>query len=180
MPASYYDRGWLLQPVAWRDAPGRQLVLEPAAIMCAIAGGPVLDVGCGVGHLGELLDEMRIPYRLGLDTSPVAVSLAQHSVPAVVSHWAQTRRYLAHLHYRTVALLEVLEHVVDDLGLLAAIPAGRSVVASVPSIASLGHVRWFGAWAEVKARYGALVRIVEVTERKAGESRWWIWRGVRA
>jgi SAM-dependent methyltransferase len=180
MPASYYDEH--VDPVAtWRSSKAREVVYMPAAVQCAIAGGPILDIGCGVGCFGIMLGEMGIASR-GIDTSAFAVAIARcNGYDASVLHRKRLARYLHEAEYRTVVMLEALEHVYEDLSLLRLIPSGKRIVVSVPSSASVGHVRWFGSMAEAADRYRGLVHWQDglTTEAKPGGNEWYIMRGVR-
>jgi len=62
---------------------------------------------------------------------------------------------------RLFAALEVLEHVKEDLNLLRALPAGATVVASVPNYAGpkSGHVRRFDTLEDVVLRYGGILEV---------------------
>jgi len=182
MPASHYDEH--ADPSAtWRTSKARDVVYMPAAVQCAIAGGPILDLGCGTGIFGAMLDEMHVPYLMGIDTSTRAVLIAQRHGPAECMHRKRLARFLREheSEYRTVAMLEVLEHVYEDMALLRLIPSGKRIVVSVPSSASVGHVRWFGSMAEAADRYRGLVHWQDgiTTRAKPGGNEWYIMRGVR-
>lgn len=87
----------------------------------------ILDVGCGTGgNIAELAADYRC---IGVDTSPEAIELASKRFPHVkflcgtapeaVVDWLP--------QIRIVLLMDVLEHVADDLGLLS-----RLVLAATP------------------------------------------------
>jgi len=58
-------------------------------------------------------------------------------------------------------MLEILEHLREDLALLGHIPSGALIVGSVPNYggAETGHVRRFETWGEVVERYAGYIRI---------------------
>ncbi len=98
-------------------------------------GGDVLDVGCGPGHMGAAL--ARYGRLTGVDSSAEAFELGDHSAYARVLRAAgPADPAFPAGPFTLIACLDVLEHVGDDAGFLAALaallaPAGR-LVASVP------------------------------------------------
>ncbi len=116
---------------------------------------PVLDIGCGPGHLGELLGKRDY---IGIDFSAVAIKQAKARVPwgtfackPIELDWVQK-----HAPGRVVTLCEILEHVYHDKEILQAIPPGTHVVFSVPTFFCLGHVRRFKKAQHVRNRYEKL------------------------
>jgi 2-polyprenyl-3-methyl-5-hydroxy-6-metoxy-1,4-benzoquinol methylase len=179
MPASYYDPASRDLPMHWSQLPHRGLVLDRVAHWCLRS--PVIDIGCGPGYLVQRLAERGVDV-LGVDTSARAIAFARRVNPGqrlMVAHRSLLRRILQHVHHRTVVLLQVLEHVPDDLRFLSLIPQRRRVVLSVPSSQSVGHVRWFESLDEVETRYGALVRPVRMRESQHKANRWFLLDGVR-
>jgi len=149
-------------------------------MLCLQAGGPVLDIGCGAGYLGQLLTELGVEVTLGADSSRKAIEKARASKPGLrwlVAHRAQLKRVLEHMRYQTIALVEVLEHVPDDMHMLGLIPSGRNVVLSVPSSRSVGHVRWFVSMQDVRDRYSHVLRVHKAHTVTCGDNRWFIAKG---
>ncbi len=189
LPQPYYERiyaedrhkkrgTWRI----WQKQPGKALWYAAMEL----ATPPILDLGCGAGHLAQMLDQFgrKDDYAAGIDYSPSAVAMAKKRAP-----WAHFVRGSAvgHLHllsrpfYKTAVLLELLEHIYEDRELIAKIPAGRHIVASVPDFPTRGHCRYFGTAEEVKQRYGRLMtfdRIV-VEHGLASDNRWFVFRGKR-
>ncbi len=193
-PNAYYDAIYtlaiwkqteLLRP--WVEQPLRRYVWYPALLL---ARGAILDAGCGLGHLAAMARAFGIEYAAGFDQSCIAVEWAQRRYPyAAFWHsdlgWDLTEDsgplpYDA-FDYETVMLLEVLEHIDDDLGVLKLVPEGKTVVASVPSFETEGHVRCFESREAVVERYSHALEIDLVVVEKAqeGPNRWFTFRGVR-
>jgi trans-aconitate methyltransferase len=151
-----------------------------------LATPPILDLGCGSGHLAEMLAAFgrKEHYALGMDYCPSAILMAKRRAPWATfasGNAAGHPELLARRIYRTAVLLEVLEHIYEDRELLSAIPRGRYIVASVPDFPTRGHCRYFGTALEVKQRYGDLIsfeRIV-VEHGIASDNRWFLFQGRR-
>jgi len=60
-----------------------------------------------------------------------------------------------------VVLLEVLEHIEQDIYVLSIIPLGKQVVITVPNFDAKGHVRFFDNLDVIKERYGFLIEFGE-------------------
>ena len=128
--------------------------------------GPFLEVGCGTGLLAEHL-AARGWTGVALDSSPAAAARARERLAA--------RTGIACVEgdldaapagpYRTVFMMDVLEHVADDEALLGALAArlapGGALVLLVPvnprewgpDDALYGHCRRYG-WEEVEMKLG--------------------------
>jgi 2-polyprenyl-3-methyl-5-hydroxy-6-metoxy-1,4-benzoquinol methylase len=55
--------------------------------------------------------------------------------------------------YNTVVVLEVLEHIENDLLLLERIRKGSTVIFSIPNFNSESHMRWFDSTSDILKRY---------------------------
>jgi len=102
----------------------------------------VLDVGCAGGYLAVALREERGASVLGVEPDPVAVDAARRRGVEVVAGAVDDPAVLAGIHGPFDAVLcgDVLEHVVDPWGTLAALaellrPGGTAVV----SLPNAGH-----------------------------------------
>lgn len=125
----------------------------------------VVDLGCGSAPLLDALLERRksVPGYVGLDFSLEALARARERYPAgkyLFEHVDLGRDDLELDRYldpggaaTTFVALEVLEHVADDLGLLARVPGGCRVVLTVPSYPSPLHVRTFASFGDAWSRY---------------------------
>jgi SAM-dependent methyltransferase len=127
----------------------------------AIGSERILEVGCGNGAFAEMLyDQHRMQY-LGFDFSTKAIELARSRNHCdgqfFVGDALDPCSYQS--EYGTIICTEVLEHVPDDLGVIANWQKGKKFVCSVPSFDSKYHVRFFESEESVRERYGKLLRI---------------------
>lgn len=113
-------------------------------------GASVVELGCGTGRLAKLIVPNVRSY-LGLDFSVRCITEARQNVPGADFRVSDVRDPIppAEVYVAT----EVLEHLDDDLGLLAQLPSWSTVVLSVPSFDSHSHVRWFPNRGDARKRY---------------------------
>jgi trans-aconitate methyltransferase len=122
-------------------------------------------VGCGPGQVACLLRDWGVRDYTGIDFSPDRIAQAQTVCPEfnfVVADVFEAK-ILEKQPYDFVLMTEFLEHVEQDLVLLARVRAGTDLIATVPSFPGSGHVRYFQDSAEVEARYGSLFAKISVT-----------------
>lgn len=135
------------------------------ALLHARGASSVLDLGCGPGQFAEFIAaELPAIGYAGVDFSGVAVSRARQRCPQYLFEKRElpVTDFTALPAFDAVVCTEVLEHVERDREILAALPPGTFVVASVPDFDAFGHVRWFRREAEVRERYGALLDDIEI------------------
>ena len=142
---------------------------------CVHADAAVLDMGCGPGHVAELLEGKCVSY-VGVDFSAVALRQAKGRAPwatflqhDLVSIPAEVFGGVTH-----VLLCEVLEHISFDVNLLHGIPGGMTVTLSVPTFDAEGHVRIFKTQESVVSRYGEFIDIDFIT---TVDDRWHVLHG---
>lgn len=150
----------------------RDSIYEPAwqQVCCIIeeeALKRVIDIGCGPGQFAEYLsaEVPRIDY-LGLDFSATAIQLARRRCPELKFERKDVREYLSEgkNDEQVYVLLEVLEHIEDDIGLLNLLPEGSKVIFSVPNFDSFGHVRFFQTREQLIERFEGAINIENVIE----------------
>ncbi len=166
----YYDDVYRVSPDY--HAKGRESVYFPAwneivALIKANGYRRLLDVGCGPGQFAEyLLEEDPGMTYMGVDFSGMAIEAARRRCPN--AGFAQADVFsdgaLDGLEYDVVLMLEVLEHLHQDLELLKKLPSGSHVVASVPDFDAFGHVRFFSDSEQVKERYKGVMPDIAVKE----------------
>jgi len=135
----------------------------------------ILDLGCGTGQFAHYLWDNGYLTYLGIDFSETAVGIARGLSPQVFDV-ADLYKYEPKWEdFNTVVMLEVLEHLTEDLALIKKIPDGKDVIFSVPNFDDPAHVRHFTSKEAVYERYG---RLIDIDKMIAYEN-WIICKGVR-
>lgn len=169
--AASYDEGYATNPKYKLDAdhsPWAQLWYWVAAR--TNTEELIVDLGCGPGHLAELLQRREHPPHLyvGIDFSKVALAQARARAPGY--RFIQgilpgaVKKHVPHMHQPTAVFTEVLEHFAKDLEALKFLSSGTRVLATVPRKDSSGHVRHFVQMQQVCARYEKVLDL-KVVER---------------
>lgn len=131
----------------------------------------VLDLGCGPGQFASLLvDRGGVVHYCGLDFSTVSIELARARCPTLEFVRIDLSDPLAFeaRDYDWAVALEVLEHVDDDISLLARLKPGSRVLLTVPNFPDPAHVRTFNSADAVRERYGPLFKGVRVDALMVG------------
>lgn len=160
--SGYYDAIFAQSPKYAQHGSQTEYVAVWERIVDAVrrAGvGRILDFGCGPGQFAEFLRERapKLSY-VGFDFSDTAISQARARCPG----YRFERMTLPNASVGSectggaVVCTEVLEHIDDDIAVLASISADTLVWATVPNFDSFGHVRIFHSCEEVLLRYGSL------------------------
>lgn len=145
----------------------------------------IIDIGCGPGQCARyLLEECPGIFYHGYDYSATAIRAARETSPNGEFFEADVMgasELPAGDEKSVFLLLEVLEHIQEDLQLLGKIPPSRRVVFSVPNFDSFGHVRFFADDMDVHNRYAGLFESLSVVSTSLAErSRIFLATGVRA
>ena len=153
----YYDENMArvnlpLELSPWRDLYDKAASLLPPPEECTT----IVDIGCGTGRFARLLANRGYTSYWGIDFSELRINEAKRYVPQftfsfanVLEEWVQEEL----TRFNLFVLLEVLEHISDDLKLLSALPPSSKVIFSVPNFDSRGHVRFFSIEDDVIHRY---------------------------
>jgi len=142
------------------------------------------DFGCGVGQFVEYALSEGKSFVYGVDFSEVAIQFARERNPSVVDHFYVRDLRDPHtytiLDFDVAILLEVLEHVRDDLAVLQHIPVGRTVILSVPSFGNSAHVRYFPNLDAANDRYSSVLNISQsISVPISSNSTLWLLKGER-
>jgi 2-polyprenyl-3-methyl-5-hydroxy-6-metoxy-1,4-benzoquinol methylase len=137
----------------------------------------ILDIGCGPGQFAQMAIRAGKTYYSGVDFSREAVVWARERNPSHARAFdvCDLGKPVATAGaYDVAVLFEVLEHIDDDLGLLAKLRRGAHVILSVPNYGFTSHVRHFPKPGHAVARYSGLLtlRARHAIETKAGN---WLW-----
>lgn len=166
-PAEFYDRRFARR-AHWREHYTQSHyypVWTVVADRLKRAGvRKVVDVGCGPGQLACLLRDQGIVQYVGLDFSPLRLEHARKVCPEFSFQLVDifSSDFLRTETYDAVVLLEFLEHVNDDLGVLGAIRPGTLVLGTVPNFPAAGHVRHFSSASDVHRRYEEVIESLRV------------------
>jgi len=125
----------------------------------------ILDLGCGYGNLARFLSMKgysRQSYT-GIDFSSLGIQLARKWVPKFVfARGDLLDKKTAKKFYRpdyVYVILEVLEHVKEDLRVLSIIPLNSEIILSVPNFSGTSHVRFFETEKQAINRYSSLIDV---------------------
>lgn len=127
-------------------------------------GSSVVDIGCGTGQFARLCADRNVIHYTGMDFSQVAIDMARVICPEFTFRCVDvTDSLIFNLDKGDViVMLEFLEHIDDDIGLLKKIPKDTRIVASVPNYMCSTHVRCFPSVTDIHKRYGALLRFADM------------------
>lgn len=120
----------------------------------------ILEVGCGVGQLAQFLSDSGLLKYTGFDFSDVGIKKAIerniNNFRFIVDDVYTTRLFsdCDRCEYNLILITEVLEHLKNDMGILARIPKGMKIIGTVPNYDSKTRVRYFKSIDEIKSRYG--------------------------
>lgn len=179
----FYDAAYTAEAspatLAYQDTPMRELY---DAVYSKIKRlNPVVDLGCGNGLLAQCLKSRGYcgEYR-GLDFSRQAIKEAVALLDATDAYtypvedelpeasyefrvhdlrgWKELPEQQTHI--TTYVALEVLEHLEDDIDLVARVPARARFIFSVPNFWSDSHVRVYDHVGTAFGRFGNLLDFV--------------------
>lgn len=144
----------------------------------------ILEIGCGPGQFASFLVEGGIDSYAGLDFSPRAVVAARERVPSGRFEVgdARTTDIHARIEHDVVVCTEVLEHIEDDLAVVARFLPGKRCICSVPNFDHESHVRRFLDAEEVAERYGRLFHDMDVATFRSSnyiDDKFFLFDGIR-
>lgn len=143
---------------AGEDTPYRGMWQRITELLQDNESRAVLDLGCGPGQFAAYLLSRHDCSYTGVDFSHVAVEQAMARGLSAAFHHGDvlTTDTVFKIEYDTVVCTEVLEHIDDDLKLIARVRPGTFALFSVPSFYAFGHVRYFKSAKAVEERYAHL------------------------
>jgi 2-polyprenyl-3-methyl-5-hydroxy-6-metoxy-1,4-benzoquinol methylase len=139
----------------------------------------ILEIGCGSGGLAHYLHDLKYDKYTGFDFSKEAINIAEKRVclPFFVGDALDPKNYEG--GYDTAILIEVLEHINEDLKVLKNIRPGTEVVFSVPNVKCSGHTRFFPNISCIKERYNGIIDINKTEMFTLFTAKWFVCKGVR-
>lgn len=120
----------------------------------------ILDLGCGSGRFAKLLSESGYKNYTGIDFAEVLIREASKYVPNFkffVGNVFDANLLKIYNDFDFFIIMEVLEHLNEDLNLLYNLPKNKGIIFSVPNFDSAGHVRFFNGMDQVLERYSEFV-----------------------
>jgi len=138
----------------------------------------VVDFGCGVGQVAQLIVNNNLNYIYGVDFSEVAIKQAKNNNPTIENKFfvgnLYDKKIFALNTYNCAILFEVLEHIKDDIQILNNIPRNTKIICSVPSFPYKSHVRHFINQSDVIQRYSKYLDIKDIIPIKVPKIIWLI------
>lgn len=121
----------------------------------------ILDIGCGVGQFASFLRDNGLESYCGIDFSQEAIKQAKQKG---LENFIFKKEDIFHSDtlnedFDYVVILEVLEHLKEDLKLLSLFKSKTKMIISVPNYDSASHVRYFSNLDSVILRYQSLMKI---------------------
>jgi len=129
----------------------------------------IVDLGCGAGRFAKLLFDRRYANYIGVDFCRERIDEAKEYVPEFEFICMDVMKMIPPADSTGVSgsfvdipkadvyiMLEFLEHIEDDIGVLKSLPEA-SVIFSVPEHDASSHVRTFPDWNAVVKRYDPYV-----------------------
>lgn len=138
MERSVYEDMYRLERKHWWFRARREILGSLVETHVA-AGSSILDVGCGTGFI---LERLRDRYEVhGLDDAAIAVEFCHSKGLSFVERGILGQARLSRDSYDLVTLLDVIEHVDDDVGILRSakdvLAPGGQVLVTVPALSML-------------------------------------------
>lgn len=158
-PASWHDREIRRTQrynKAWNELPCADLWEEVAGLVPA--GSRVVDVGCGCGHLAEVLHDHGVTDYLGFDFSPTAIEFAQARAPWA---WFVTIdvRQVTFPHADLFLFVDILDNIWDDVEVVNSVPNDTQMIITVPTSDGPSRVAHFPTLTHATDRFSDVMTI---------------------
>jgi len=144
----------------------------------------VLDIGCGPGQFAALLLDNGVTNYTGLDFSSTAIDIAKINCKDgnfIIGDAKKSDVYET-VQYEAIVCTEVLEHIDDDLAVIARFPTGIHCFCTVPNFSCNGHVRFFNNENEVRDRYNkyfSSFSVVTLSGKRFEDEKYFLIDGIR-
>ena len=121
----------------------------------------IVDLGCGAGHFGAMLNDYGFTNYTGIDFSSEAIGQAKDKVPSF--KWVCDDLFnVKFAKGSTFVATETFEHI-EDLKLIFKMPQAK-IVFSVPNFDAPNHLRTYTSEEQIKAYYKDFIHIEQVDE----------------
>ena len=158
--SAYLDKTVINYQCHYKKSTYYAMWLEVLKIINAIKPNKILELGCGVGQFANMLFDNNIDNYTGIDFSTVAIKKAIEKnkkgrfIP--INLYSQQATELIRQH-NYIICLETLEHLQNDLDVVAAIKPGTTFIFSLPDFDCESHVRYFKSKQDLIKRYKHLL-----------------------
>jgi SAM-dependent methyltransferase len=144
----------------------------------------ICDLGCGAGNFTGIMakNRQRPEVYLGVDNSHAQISVARAAYPGwnfIYGDFLNPQIWEQYERYEAFLLINVLDTLEDDLGLLSILPSEKPVLFSMPRSEKEGSVRFIDNQVDLKQRYGNLLNIRSVGRFRTPETVYSMVVGVR-
>jgi 2-polyprenyl-3-methyl-5-hydroxy-6-metoxy-1,4-benzoquinol methylase len=177
MAPEYYDRIFTREDdyrAHYRDSRYYVVWTQVVALLRHVPSPRILEIGCGPGQFARYLYDEGFRDYHGFDFSPEAIRRAREVSPQSFEVGDAAAEEPYRKDYNVAIVLEVLEHVSDDLTMLARLHRNTVVLFSLPDFDDEAHVRFFRSAQDIVTRYQPVVdlrRIVRI-------DRWFVCAGL--
>ena len=166
LEADYYNEEQMDNYKRWKAHPIPHMIYAADYLPSPNGCQPILELGCSFGLFALEINKRGYKDYLGIDFADKAIDKARELVPTYKFVVADLRRNDTYKYFKDFSIfvaLETLEHLYSDIKILHEIPIGSTVIFSVPSGSSAGHIRYFPLMVDVLTRYSSLLYFHEVT-----------------
>lgn len=128
-----------------------------------------LDLGCGPGHLAQLLYDNGFRNYIGVDFSKVAIEMAQSKVPfTFLNKDIRNINFEKYKEFKFISI-ETFEHLENDIDLIQKLPKNY-LIFSVPNYMCPNHYRTYDNEIQIRDYYKDILNIISIKPFSVGEN----------
>jgi len=123
----------------------------------------LLDLGCGAGHLANMLYDRKFKNYIGIDFSNVAIQKAKICAPTYTFIEADLRNidYSVYKDFKIISV-ETFEHLENDIKIIKKLPKNNYIIFSVPNYLCDNHYRVYDNPKFIKNYYKDVLNIIRI------------------